>query len=199
MMITMPVSTEKMLRHVKMLVSSSGKSVYTTEQLARLLSITKPSAKNYIYLLVKNNLARRLQRGKITFSSDDLVNASQMIEPSYISVSSALYFHGMVMQVPAKVFCVTTVNTFDFEETGYYYHRIPSDLFFGFEKLAKADGTFFYVATKEKAVIDMVYLNLVSPGLLRDVKRYTSKKRMAELLDRYEGRGSKRMKEVLIR
>ena len=191
---TLPI---KKFENIKVLVLSSERSVFSIEQLARLTSTNNATAKAYVYQLVNAGLATRLQRGKITFSSDDLVNASQMMEPAYISVWSALYYHHVVNQAPAKTFCVTPIRTLNVDDLGFYYHKIPNALFYGFETI-RENNTFFNMATKEKAVIDMVYLNIISPAEIREITKYTSKIKMRALIARYQGHGSKRLRDALL-
>jgi len=185
------------LKDVKTFVFQSGRSVFTKEQFSRLLSIAPSTAKNYMYLLVKEGYVKRLRRGVITFSTDDFINATQMIEPSYISAWSALFYHKIVLQAPAKVFCITTKNSYNFDDLGFHYYKITPELFYGYEKTIR-ENSYYNIATKEKAVLDMIYLNLLSPGTLREVRRHLNKNRIKEYLAGYEGKYAKKLNKVLL-
>jgi predicted transcriptional regulator of viral defense system len=81
----------------------SGRLVYRTRQLAKLVGVPDSHAKVYAYRLVQKCMAWRLSRGSISFTHDTFIIASQLIEPSYVSMHSALYLRGLIDQVPSIV------------------------------------------------------------------------------------------------
>ncbi len=93
---------------IRELALKSGRAVYTAQQLANLINKPKSIATVYLQRLVRKGLAKKILRGRITFSEDDAVIAAQLIEPSYISFYSALAFHNLVKQVPRNTECATT-------------------------------------------------------------------------------------------
>jgi predicted transcriptional regulator of viral defense system len=77
--------------------------------------------------------------------------------PSYVSLQSALFHHGLIEQIPSVIYAAapgrprrvkTPLGTVSF-------HRLPPELFEGFE--ITADGA--KVATAEKALFDLLYLS----------------------------------------
>ncbi|MCL5067632.1 MAG: hypothetical protein M1368_04685 [Thaumarchaeota archaeon] len=53
--------------------------------------------------MVKKGLARRVMDGVISLTDDPLIVASQLVEPSYISFTSALYLRGCIQQAQVLV------------------------------------------------------------------------------------------------
>src|SRR5271157_5617304 len=96
---------------IRELAIRTGRSVYSTQQLANLIGTSIESARVYASRLVNVGLATRLQFGKFSFTDDDFVIASQMIDQAYISLLSALQIHNLTQQIPAEIECVTTRNT----------------------------------------------------------------------------------------
>ena len=80
---------------IKEMALNSGRAVYNTSQLTNLIDKDYSIASVYLTRLWKAGLAKRLVRGKISFVDNDFVIASQLVEPSYISLSSALLFHNV--------------------------------------------------------------------------------------------------------
>lgn len=88
--------------------------------------------------------------------------ANLVQRPSYVSMESALSFHGML---PEAVFATTSVTSarageFATQLGVYSYRHIASSLFWGYREVAvpAAAGATMLVATPEKALLDLVYL-----------------------------------------
>jgi len=73
-----------------------------------------------------------------------------------VSMHSALYLIGLIDQVPSIVEAVTTKRPAWLRDLGIRYRKISGKLFFGYERLARANS-YVFVATPEKAVLDTVY------------------------------------------
>ena len=86
---------ELTLYKIKEMAVNSGRVVYSTSQLSNLIGKSYPVASVYLTRLWKSGLAKRLLRGKISFVDNDFVIAFQNIDPSYVSLSSALLFHNV--------------------------------------------------------------------------------------------------------
>jgi predicted transcriptional regulator of viral defense system len=112
--------------------------------------------------LAKSGLVRRLRAGiwKIgpaPVSADVVLPVLTRPYPSYISLWSALFDHGMLDQIPRSVYATSldrpqTIKTSIGE---YRIHHVHPDLFGGFEgQTAVRAGR----ATPEKALFDTVYV-----------------------------------------
>src|SRR3989344_748626 len=99
------------LYKIRDLSLESGRAVFSVQQLSNLIGKSRAVATVYSNRLVRKGLAFRVLKGKISFIDDDFIVATQLIEPSYISLDSALLFHGIITQVPKSVECVTTKNS----------------------------------------------------------------------------------------
>jgi predicted transcriptional regulator of viral defense system len=89
--------------------------------------------------------------------------ANRIRKASYVSLQSALAYYGMI---PEHVPVVTSITTGRPEElqTGlgaFSYRHVRKPLFAGFRSVEVAPGQRAFLATPEKALLDLVYL---SPG-----------------------------------
>lgn len=175
---------------------ASGRAVFSIQQLANLVGKPKNIAKVYANRLVKKNLARQVVRGKISFVNDEFVIACQLIEPSYISCRSALLFHQLMQQVPSMVECTSPKRSAKYEGLGITYHKIPPSLFFGFARRKKS-GSYIFVADKEKALVDSIYLNCISRGDAREIAAKLDGKKLKDYAAKLDGRGKKKLQRWL--
>lgn len=131
-----------------------------TADVALLLKISKHSAGKYLEALREQKLIEKVSRGKwalVGSDFDPLQIAEFLTAPfeSYISLNSALFHHGMIEQVPTRIYAMTVGRTrltktpfgqFSFHKcnpcffVGYVYHK-----------------PFLNIATPEKALIDFFY------------------------------------------
>lgn len=169
-----------------------GRAIYSIQQLANIIKKPKKAANVYAMRLVRKGLAKKVMQGRLSFTDDEYIIASQLIEPSYISLFSALLFHQLIKQVPQHVHCVTTTNSRNYENLGIIYHKIPRALFYGYKKYKK-DFSYIMVADPEKAVIDAIYLNLISKDTTDEIKSNLDKKVIESYIKRFSGKGKKRI------
>jgi hypothetical protein len=92
--------------------------------------------------------------------------AARLVEPSYVSLESALAYRGVGDKVSAEVSSVTTRRTTAYETPlgRFRYRVVKPALFGGFDELELPDGQIAPVATAEKALVDLLYL--APPGTL---------------------------------
>jgi len=99
--------------------------------------------------------------------------ANRIYAPSYVSLQSALSWHGFI---PEGVFTVTSVTTlktqaFSTPAGSFAFRTVKPDLFFGYR--LEAFGAFrFKIADPAKALLDMLYLfpNLDSDGHFHELR-----------------------------
>ncbi len=184
------------LYSVREFALSAGKAVITPAEIANILGKPKNIGSVYAARLVKKGLARRLLRGKLSLVDDDFAIASQLINPAYISLDSALLFHGVIQQITKGIECVTTVNSIKLERLGIVYHKIPPSLFYGYNRVERGQS-FAFMAEPEKALIDGIYLGAYTKEKLSEYSSNVSKKRLLELARRYKGYGSRNIIRVI--
>jgi len=174
----------------------SGRAVFSTQQLANLIG--KPRAISTVYAsrLAQKGLAWKVLKGKISFEKDEFIIATQLVEPSYISLGSALLSHGITTQVQKAIECVTTENSLKFKKLGIIYHKIPAQLFFGFKKQAKGKS-YAMVAEPEKALLDGLYLNIFSENDLKELSQKIDLQKLKELVKKFNGHGKKKLERMI--
>jgi len=183
------------LYKIKEMALNSNRAVYNTAQLSSLIGKDFNTASVCMTRLWKNGFAKHLLRGKISFVEDDFVIASQLIEPSYISLSSALLFHNVIQQVPRRIQSVTPVNSVTYDKLGLEYHKISPELMFGYER-HKIGESYCFVATLEKALLDGYYLNYFTS---EDLRSFLENRKMSEFksfLEKFSGKGKLKLLEV---
>lgn len=107
-----------------------------------------------------------LRRGMYAFAEYkgvpemSLYFAGRIYNPSYISLHTALSFYGIIPESVSQITSVTSLKTAVFKnEFGEYsYKSVREDLMFGYESRQLANGRTAAYATKEKALLDLLYL-----------------------------------------
>lgn len=115
---------------------------------------------------MKKGLLIRLRRGWFTFAEyrekPDYIFyfANRMYKPSYISLHTALAFYGLIPEAVIQITSVSSLKTNEFvNEIGAFIYRSLFDgLFFGYEPRPVSGGKTIYLATPEKALLDLLYL-----------------------------------------
>lgn len=131
---------------------------------------------------VKKRLVFKIKKGFYCFEKDkvDLFQLANLLyQPSYISCQSALFYYGVIPDVPHSITCVnpTTTKTIRTDLGEFIYYKLKKELFFGYQVL-KNNHSFFKIAHLEKAILDYLYLNkLTSTEELRlDLSRINWKR-----------------------
>ncbi len=100
--------------------------------------------------------------------------SNALVTGSYVSLETVLADHGLI---PEAVFSTTAVTT---GRQGsrktpfglFVYHHIRTDLFWGYESVPIGNGRIAFVATAEKALLDLAYLRTRSDqvGFARELR-----------------------------
>ena len=139
-----------------------NQSVLSTKHVAMILGISHAHASKLLSRLAETQTIFSLKRGlwliDKTMSPYHLVPYLTAPFPSYISCHTALYFHGMISQIPEVIYVATIGRTQKMNPpVGHYScHHIHPDFFFGYEL---NHDTNIWMATPEKALIDYLYLS----------------------------------------
>lgn len=139
-----------------------GVATVETADVAAALQLSTSAATKLLARLGKAKLITRLRSGLwlLARSAPNPYALAEMLTaplPSYVSLQTALYLHGMIDQVPSVFYVVSLARTQKIRTSigVYSVHHIAPDLFDGFE--TRADGT--KLATPEKALFDVAYLS----------------------------------------
>jgi predicted transcriptional regulator of viral defense system len=147
----------------------------TTKDLRDILEIgNRRTFENTIKRLQEEKILTKIEKGKYvkTNSNYTKFDISQFIySPSYISLETALNYHGLIEQFPFEITAITTKKSVEkeFEEQIYSYVNVRKELFWGFEK----EGNFL-MAMPEKAIFDQIYTSIVggkSENILKNIKK----------------------------
>lgn len=92
--------------------------------------------------------------------------ASILKRPSYISLEKALEYYGMIPEAVKVYTSVTTKRPCRFtSHIGVFsYRHLKKSLFWGYESITAGKQTVF-IASPEKALLDLVYLNAMKMSL----------------------------------
>lgn len=138
-----------------------GKPVVTTEDAAQRLKTSLSAASRILRRLETSGLIRSIRHGLWSLSTE--VEPLALPEyltapfPAYVSLQSALYFHGMINQIPQVIYVVSMGRTRRVSTSSgtYSIHRIAPEFFGGYRIDSKHD---IKMATPEKALLDVLYL-----------------------------------------
>ena len=139
-----------------------GVTTLETADVAAALRVTTNAATKLLRRLSAATLVVRLRSGlwllaRTALNPYGLAEAVTAPMPSYVSLQTALYLHGMIEQVPGVIYVASLARTQKITTSVgvYSIHHIAPELFDGFE--IRPDGT--KLATPEKALFDVVYLS----------------------------------------
>lgn len=133
------------------------KEVFTLTEAHRVAWETGSSTlKLQLHQWSKSGDLLRLRRGLYAFPekiSNQAEVGPMIYGPSYISLESALHYHGLLPDVVFSLTLVTTKATRRFTTAlgAFHYHHINKALFWGYDPDSM-------MASKEKALVDYCYL-----------------------------------------
>lgn len=136
--------------------------VIQTNDAAACLGVSTLHASQILRRLAKAGLFMALARGKWICQPgiDPLLLPEYLTAPapSYISFQSALYYHGMISQIPEIIYAASLARTRQYKTPAatISIHHIQPHFFFGFEEVSQSK---IKMATPEKALLDVFYLS----------------------------------------
>lgn len=143
-----------------------------TRDVAALLNVSTPGASKILQRLAQSHHLLYLHRGLWAFPEklDPLVLPEYLTAPfpTYISLQTALYHHGMISQLPTVIYAVSLARTRKYVTPvgEFSIHHLDANFFFSFELLP---GTLIKMATPEKALIDIFYLSPAKTQLFKSL------------------------------
>jgi predicted transcriptional regulator of viral defense system len=145
-------------------LSRIQKLYFGHEELATALEISPASARVAASRYAKRGLLVRLRRNLYMLrevwenagieKKFQIANLGQV--PSYISLMTALDYHGVTTQIQRNFFesiAIMRTREIRVDKTIFKYTRISAGLYFGFKKEKE-----FFMALPEKAFLDAIYL-----------------------------------------
>jgi len=135
---------------------------FQTRDIAAYLDIKSDHASKILNRLSVSGQLIKLAHGRWAVPGKvDLLQLPEILTapfPSYISLQTALYHHGIISQIPAIIYAVSLARTRQYKTPlgSVSIHHIQPDFFCGYEVVDKTD---IKMATPEKALIDVFYLH----------------------------------------
>jgi predicted transcriptional regulator of viral defense system len=100
--------------------------------------------------------------------------ANRLVSDSYVSCHSALAHYGLIPEYVPVMISVTTSRPGRWSTPlgVYEFRHIQPDFFFGYQQLDLGQGLKAFIATPEKAFLDLVYLQPAgdSPAYLQELR-----------------------------
>lgn len=162
------ILTEKRLRDIEDIIAGCGR-ITTTQGIRKSIGArySKFALKKRIYQLKEKGWLVPLRRGLYflcDISSRGFVGVSPLViagafnKNSYVSLDSALSFHGFFEQMLQVTSSVTTSKSknYVFQDHTYRYLKIRKKLFFGF-RTETLEGYYVKIAELEKVILDYLY------------------------------------------
>jgi len=146
--------------------------VFRTADVMAYLDVKKDHASRLLARLEDSDHVVRVKRGLWVFPEelDPLVLPEYLTAPfpSYISLQSALYYHGMISQISTITYSVSLARTRIFKTSlgTFSIHHITPSFFFGYESIGKYG---IKMAIPEKALLDFLYLGPAKSKLFRSL------------------------------
>ena len=135
-----------------------GISLFTLADFGRLFSLeNQQTLYKKIQRLERAGIIQKLIKGKYYYQfkpAPAFRIANFLYPPSYVSLESALSFHGVITGFPYQITSLTTQKSklITADNREFNYSQISAKLFWGYE--AKDN---FLIAEKEKALLDYIY------------------------------------------
>lgn len=147
-------------------------AVFQTGDASAWLNISPAHASQLLLRLAEFGHLIHLKRGIWAFRDRvELMALPQYLTnpfPSYISLQSALYYHGLISQIPVVTYAVSIARTKRYETPlgVISVHHVHPSFFFGYET---RDNAGIKIAAPEKALIDFLYLSPAKSKLFRSL------------------------------
>lgn len=109
----------------------------------------------------------KLRQGWYTFPertnsfADRMFCANNIYSPSYVSLFTALAYYEMIPESVTAITSISTLKTKSFRsEAGVFdYYSVKPSLFTGYKAVVDRHSLPYFIATPEKAVLDLLYLH----------------------------------------
>ncbi len=85
------------------------------------------------------------------------LTANALMPGSYVSAQSALAFYGLIPEYVPRTISMTTQRPAQLDG-GFHFHHLAAHLFFGYQLLEVHPAQQAFVATPEKALLDLAHL-----------------------------------------
>jgi len=170
-----------------MLLKYPAIPIFTQRDIRRFLSLTPRQVIRALHQAIDEGVLIRIKPGLYCLAvrpPSSFIAANYLLDPSYVSLESALSYHRII---PENVYTITSVTPKPSKKINrlnreFSYHKINRQLYFGYSNVL-IGGTSVLMAEKEKAVLDYIYF--VVQGLRKINQRSNFSKLDKERLKTY--------------
>src|SRR3989338_3127462 len=163
--------------------------LFSSKDIRALFGVSITATAGLLHRYKKRGFIMQVKRGLYAFPDNlppDAYIANRLYKPSYVSLESALSFHGVIPETVYEITSVTTKSTrrFEVKPLGkvFSYRKIKKAAYTGHE-IQKQKGVGFYIADPEKAFVDVNYLRILNKQ--KPISRFHKEKLNAEKALRY--------------
>jgi predicted transcriptional regulator of viral defense system len=151
---------------------SQNQPIFTISDVVFGFAMNKRSASVFLFNNVKKGAIIRLKAGLFSLPHHmphEFVIANRLYMPSYISLDTALSFHGLIPETVYRITSITSKATKEFEvgHLIYSYNKIKREAFYGYELYNLEKGR-VYIAKPEKAIADFLYFVYLGKRVYND-------------------------------
>ena len=141
------------------ILRNSGAYVFTPRVVSRIAGIDIKSAYVAIHRFLKKGKIYPVSKGRFSITDDPFVISTQLISPSYLSFSTAMYLHARLQQVINEIYVVTPKKKSSLKVMGMNINFVIFKPYrvFGYRKVKKGNS-YVLLADIEKMVVDSLYL-----------------------------------------
>ncbi len=135
--------------------------IFTAQDFGRIFHTPSYTTKYFLERQVHEGLFVRLKKGIYSLKTDlpaEEEIANSLYKPSYISFEYAMAYYHLLPEMPYIITSATTKPTrlFTTNNQSFSYSTLKKEAFTGYG-LVKKEGRIFFIAEKEKAIVDYLY------------------------------------------
>ncbi|MBS3136310.1 hypothetical protein J4401_05095 [Candidatus Woesearchaeota archaeon] len=170
----------KTIRLLKML---ERMPLFTENDISKITNKSQEYVRTLLYRLHKKGLIRRIEKGKYTVHEDEIIFASYIAKPSYLSLWTAFRHYNMTQQQPFSLFVMVPVarKAIKISNTEILFSKTVH--MFGYKKEKYSDFNIF-MAEREKAIIDAMLFRLPLQDILEAINEETDYEKLASYAKR---------------
>lgn len=149
------MKSQELLQHLQ----GIRKPMFTLHDIAKITGKKKDYLKVYLFRLKKRNILKEVERGKYTLDAHPFAVASNILFPSYISFLTSYAYYQITTQIPTTIQIVTPISKkrITYERNNIQFITLPKQRIFGYKR-EMLNGGVVFIAEKEKAIVDSLYL-----------------------------------------
>lgn len=141
-------------------------------------NINRAEVSRQVSRWVRAGKVRQLRRGLYTLAPPyqnvtphPFLVANALMPGSYVSMQSALAFYGLIPEYAPRTVSITALRSMNWKG-GFHFRHVAFHLFFGYQLIELAQGQQAFIATPEKALLDLAHLtpNSDSPNYLLQLR-----------------------------